>query len=101
MKHTYSDAKSTADSVGLSTRKLTKGRRSMSIKMKSKLKLDLTRVTGSVSVPKYNIVSGQSSNDKFMLNFPAENGQGFHEEFMSRFEEFSQSWRQAALHQKF
>lgn len=65
--------------------------------LKSKLKLDFT----SLQKPKA-AVSGKVPGLKLgaAVQQPKDQNVGFHEEFMARIEEFSLSWRQAAMNER-
>jgi len=81
------------------------GNRSLSSQMKNKLMLDFTILGNSQPLPISNKDSNNyNSADKQNINCAAgpDSGQpfGFHEEFMARLDEFSFSWRQAAMNQR-
>lgn len=60
--------------------------------LRNKLKLDLSAVNNK-NIPKVPTLNTKD------LETPTD-GLGFHDEFMARLEEFSLSWRQAALAEK-
>jgi hypothetical protein len=79
------------------------------LELKKQLRLDLSVLRGDSSSYVLNQNLGGSVNQSSMqklsgiqhLNLNSENIQkGFHEEFMSKLNEFSESWRQAALLEK-
>ena len=57
--------------------------------LKNKLKLDLTILRNPIQIKKDTRFRNAVSQDEAPI--------GFHEEFMSKLEEFSLSWRQAAM----
>ena len=57
--------------------------------LKNQLKLDLTAIKNPIQIKKDIRFRNAVSQDETPI--------GFHEEFMSRLEEFSLSWRQAAM----
>lgn len=64
----------------------------------------MTGLGGNMLIPKSNVLSSpsESSAEKSPYNnnnFFQDGGQamGFHDEFMSKLDEFSESWRQLAL----
>lgn len=58
---------------------------------KNKLKLDLTTLQGTEQ-------QNQQQNDGGAA--PVDDVVGFHQEFMAKINQFSESWRQAAMNQK-
>jgi len=103
-KKNVAEAKSTADSSPIYSSKLKNPIANLKTKMYNRLKLDLTSLGTNGSQPKSHVFSSQSSGDKFHIgNYIMTDGcqsVGFHDEFMSKLEEFSESWRQAAMLQK-
>jgi len=105
IKGTTLSAKSTADSTAhYSTRKSINkaANRSLSTHMKSKLMLDFTILGNTQPIPISNKDSNNyNSADKQNMGIAPDSGQPcFHDEFMSRLDEFSFSWRQAAMNQR-
>ena len=98
------EPKSTADSSPIYSSKLKSPMGNLKTKMCNRLKLDLTGLGTNGSLPKSHVFSSNSSGDKFHIgNYIMTDGcqsVGFHDEFMSKLEEFSESWRQAAMLQK-
>lgn len=99
-----SDTKSTTDSTPFPTAGTVSHKRINSI-LKNKLKLDLTGINPHANKV---IVAGNGPMIS-KLNFgPIKENQqegkeqrpGFHEEFMSKIDQFSLSWRQAAMNQR-
>jgi hypothetical protein len=80
------------------------------LELKKQLRLDLSVLRGDSSSYVGNQILGGSVNQSSLqklngnlqqLNLNPENIQkGFHEEFMAKLNEFSESWRQAALLEK-